>query len=60
MVECIISFYSSLIHSLSLVFTFIIERLGDRAEPGTPDMDTVLREIYVLYADCALVSSYVV
>ncbi|EED91743.1 predicted protein [Thalassiosira pseudonana CCMP1335] len=24
------------------------------AEPGTPDMDTVLREIYVLYADCAL------
>jgi len=55
LVECNISFYSSLIHSLSL-----IERLGDRAEPGTPDMDTVLREIYVLYADCALVSSYVV
>jgi len=24
------------------------------AEPGTPDLDTVLREIYVLYSDCAL------
>mmetsp|Transcript_5393 Transcript_5393/g.7408 ORF Transcript_5393/g.7408 Transcript_5393/m.7408 type:complete len:152 (-) Transcript_5393:439-894(-) len=24
------------------------------AEPGTPDLDLVLREIYVLYADCAL------
>lgn len=24
------------------------------AEPGTPDMDQVLKEIYVLYADCAL------
>ena len=22
------------------------------AEPGTPDMDVVLREIYVLYAEC--------
>ena len=28
----------------------------DRAEPGTSDLDTVLREIYVLYSDCALVS----
>ena len=27
------------------------------AEPGTPDLDSVLREIYVLYSDCALVSS---
>ena len=26
-----------------------------RAEPGTPDLDSVLREIYVLYSDCALV-----
>ena len=25
-----------------------------RAEPGTTDLDFVLREIYVLYADCAL------
>lgn len=24
------------------------------AEPGTPDLAYVLREIYVLYADCAL------
>eukprot|EP00568_Trieres_chinensis_P013648 CAMPEP_0183292194 /NCGR_PEP_ID=MMETSP0160_2-20130417/1342_1 /TAXON_ID=2839 ORGANISM="Odontella Sinensis, Strain Grunow 1884" /NCGR_SAMPLE_ID=MMETSP0160_2 /ASSEMBLY_ACC=CAM_ASM_000250 /LENGTH=151 /DNA_ID=CAMNT_0025453113 /DNA_START=103 /DNA_END=558 /DNA_ORIENTATION=+ len=24
------------------------------AEPGTPDLDMVLKEIYVLYADCAL------
>ncbi|KAL3768766.1 hypothetical protein ACHAWU_006867 [Discostella pseudostelligera] len=24
------------------------------AEPGTSDLDTVLREIYVLYSDCAL------
>ncbi|KAL7486024.1 hypothetical protein ACHAW6_011637 [Cyclotella cf. meneghiniana] len=24
------------------------------AEPGTPDLDVVLREIYVLYSDCAL------
>jgi len=24
------------------------------AEPGTPDMDFVLKEIYVLYTDCAL------
>ena len=24
------------------------------AEPGTTDLDFVLREIYVLYADCAL------
>uniref|UniRef100_A0A6V2NYY7 Trafficking protein particle complex subunit n=1 Tax=Ditylum brightwellii TaxID=49249 RepID=A0A6V2NYY7_9STRA len=24
------------------------------AEPGTPDLDIVLREIYVLYSDCAL------
>lgn len=24
------------------------------AEPGTPDLEMVLREIYVLYADCAL------
>ena len=29
--------------------------MNDRAEPGTPDLDTVLREIYVLYSDCALV-----
>jgi len=27
------------------------------AEPGTSDLDSVLREIYVLYSDCALVSS---
>jgi hypothetical protein len=27
----------------------------DRAEPGTSDLDTVLREIYVLYSDCTLV-----
>jgi len=26
-----------------------------RAEPGTADLDNVLREIYVLYSDCALV-----
>ena len=26
-----------------------------RAEPGTAELDTVLREIYVLYSDCALV-----
>jgi hypothetical protein len=26
----------------------------DRAEPGTPDMDTALQEIYILYCDCAL------
>lgn len=25
-----------------------------RAEPGTADMDYVLKEIYVLYTDCAL------
>ena len=25
-----------------------------RAEPGTPDMDYVLKQIYVLYTDCAL------
>jgi hypothetical protein len=25
------------------------------AEPGTSGMDSVLREIYVLYSDCALV-----
>mmetsp|Transcript_9285 Transcript_9285/g.19795 ORF Transcript_9285/g.19795 Transcript_9285/m.19795 type:complete len:118 (-) Transcript_9285:556-909(-) len=25
------------------------------AEPGTSDLDAVLREIYVLYSDCALV-----
>ena len=25
-----------------------------RCEPGTPDVDKVLKEIYVLYADCAL------
>ena len=24
------------------------------AEPGTPDLDDVLKEIYVLYTDCAL------
>mmetsp|Transcript_35871 Transcript_35871/g.61183 ORF Transcript_35871/g.61183 Transcript_35871/m.61183 type:complete len:152 (-) Transcript_35871:160-615(-) len=24
------------------------------AEPGTPDLDALLREIYVLYTDCAL------
>mmetsp|Transcript_9765 Transcript_9765/g.15483 ORF Transcript_9765/g.15483 Transcript_9765/m.15483 type:complete len:149 (+) Transcript_9765:1-447(+) len=24
------------------------------AEPGAPDLDYVLREIYILYADCAL------
>ena len=29
--------------------------LNYRAEPGTADLDNVLREIYVLYSDCALV-----
>ena len=24
------------------------------AEPGTPDLELILNEIYVLYADCAL------
>ena len=28
--------------------------LNFSAEPGAPDLDYVLREIYILYADCAL------
>jgi trafficking protein particle complex subunit 4 len=26
----------------------------ESAEPGTPELDEVLKEIYVLYTDCAL------
>jgi hypothetical protein len=28
--------------------------VSHRAEPGDDDLDTVLREIYILYTDCAL------
>ena len=45
--------------SLSLSYSFLISDifchyLACRAEPGTPDLSAVLKEIYVLYADCAL------
>ena len=39
------------------MYYFIVCFFYRSAEPGTPDLDSVLREIYVLYSDCALVSS---
>ena len=38
-----------------LPLTLQLMNLNYRAEPGTADLDNVLREIYVLYSDCALV-----
>lgn len=35
-------------HSPSLLFSL------SSAEPGTSDLDEVLREIYILYTECAL------
>lgn len=37
------------------IYEMILNEYYCRAEPGTPDLDSVLREIYVLYSDCALV-----
>lgn len=37
--------FPNLTRSISLLFS---------AEPGTEDIDQVLREIYILYTDCAL------
>ena len=34
--------------------THLANTQSTSAEPGTPDLDYVLKEIYVLYADCAL------
>lgn len=42
----------TIIHCISNLFNM---NLNYRAEPGTADLDNVLREIYVLYSDCALV-----
>ena len=42
-------------HFACLLYILYIANLNNRAEPGTADLDNVLREIYVLYSDCALV-----
>mmetsp|Transcript_855 Transcript_855/g.1044 ORF Transcript_855/g.1044 Transcript_855/m.1044 type:complete len:153 (+) Transcript_855:130-588(+) len=46
------------IHAGGLVLKCFQTRTGVKfvitAEPGTPDLDYVLRELYVLYTDCAL------
>lgn len=40
---------------LALHLTLVANNLWtDRAEPGTSDLDYVLKEIYILYTDCAL------
>jgi len=38
----------------SLFFSIVTEYHGESAEPGTPDIELALREIYVLYTDYAL------
>jgi hypothetical protein len=44
----------SSIHSFIPFFVSFSFGTIHRAEPGAPDLDYVLREIYILYADCAL------
>ena len=41
--------------SFLLSYRTISDEITKSAEPGTSGMDSVLREIYVLYSDCALV-----
>ena len=63
-VSIICSKYSSIFSLFLILSTFILLQLTRecehfdimcRAEPGTANLDSALREIYVLYAECALV-----
>ena len=52
-----VSFFWLVVASLSVMprrNTPHLARFSCSAEPGTNDIDQVLREIYILYTDCAL------
>jgi hypothetical protein len=46
--------YCDLFHLFGVADSYISSLYRYRAEPGAVDLDYVLREVYILYADCAL------